>query len=156
MRTSMILAALGAGAALLSACGGKVVVDGAFAGGGGSTTAETVTGATSTGATGTGGGNPECAGLLQDFQAKLAGAQTCNPTVNSEQCTGAVVVDDTCNCQVVAAGLSPEAVSASQLAHDAWVAAGCGPFNCDHCPPPPPAAWHCDPVTNLCTSSNFN
>jgi hypothetical protein len=151
LRTSTLLAALGAGAALLSACGGKVVVDGLGAGAGGSTTT-----VAATAATGTGGGSADCAALLQDFQARLATAQTCNPTIDSEQCTGAVVVDDTCDCPVVAAGSSPEAVSASTLAHDAWIAAGCGPFDCDHCPPPPPAAWHCDPVTNLCTSSNFN
>jgi hypothetical protein len=151
MRISTVLAALGAFAALLPACGGKVVVDGGGAGAGGSTTTVTVASAT-----GTSGSGADCSALLQDFEAKLGNAQTCNPTVNSEQCTGAVVIDDTCNCQVVAAGPSPEAVSASKLAHDTWVAAGCGPFECDHCPSPPPAPWHCDPVTNLCVPSIFN
>ena len=83
-RISTVLAALGACAALLSACGGKVVVDGGGAGAGGSATT-TVTVASTTG---TGGSSADCSALVQDFNARLGDAQTCDPTVNSEQCTG--------------------------------------------------------------------
>jgi hypothetical protein len=141
-------------AALLGACGGKVVVDGVGAGGGGSTTVTSAT--TGVAATGAGGGSADCAALLQDFQTKLDVALTCNPAIDMAQCTGAAVVADTCDCQLVAGESSPEAVSASQLAHDAWVAAGCGPFDCDNCPPGPSTPWQCDALSNRCTPSIFN
>ncbi len=141
-----LLAAIGAGAALLSACGGKVVVDGSGAGGADATTASTGL------ATATGTGGSTCAALLSDFQAKIATAQACDPTIDMPQCTGASTSLDPCDCLLVIALPGPAASEATQ-AHDAWVAAGCGPFLCDHCPPDPQAGWHCDPITQRCIPS---
>jgi hypothetical protein len=146
-----LLAAIGAGAALLSACGGKVVVDGSGAGGADATTASTGVATATAAATGAGGGGA-CAALLSDFQAKIAAAQTCNPSIEVAQCTGASTTLDPCDCLLVIALPGPAADAAMQ-AHDAWVAAGCGPFLCDHCPPDPQAGWHCDPITQGCVPS---
>jgi hypothetical protein len=156
-RSFATVAALCTGAALLAACGGKVVVDAAGAGGGNvvvgasgsgggsSTTATTGTG-TGTGAGGAGG----CAALLLDFGMKLDAAQACNPALSSPQCTGMSIVTDACGCQEVAGEGHPEAINASQLAYGNWTFAGCGPYACESCPPPPQAPWYCDPTSGRC------
>ncbi|MEP7119531.1 MAG: hypothetical protein ABJE95_01425 [Byssovorax sp.] len=152
-RTALLALSL---TSLLLACGGKVVVDGAATpgeggkGGGSSTTGTGTNGPTTVAGTGVGGSGGACAGLQADVTATLAAAQACNPAINAPQCSGTNVVADLCGCPVVA---NDSAFSAAQLANMAfttWVNAGCGPFECFACPPPPSSPWFCDPTASIC------
>ncbi len=152
-RSSVTVAALCTGVALLAACGGKVVVDAAGAGGGnvivgasGSGGATFTTATTGTGPSGAGG----CEALFLDLETKLDAAQACNPALSSPQCTGMSIVTDVCGCQVVAGEGHPEAINASQLAYEDWTLASCGPYACESCPPPPQSPWYCDPTSERC------
>lgn len=138
---------------LLVACGGKVVVDGGGTpgeGGAGGTSTTSTSSPSSQVATGAGGSSDACAGLQADATATLAAAQACNPAISAPQCSGSNVTTDLCGCPVVA---NDSAFSAAQLANMAfktWVSAGCGPFNCFTCPPPPSSSWFCDPTEAIC------
>jgi hypothetical protein len=133
-------------ASMLVACGGKVVVDAGGATGGGGA-ASTSTSSVGVGGVGGAGG---CEGLQADLQAKVAAAQACNPALSVPQCSGALVVTDTCGCLVVANDGSAMAAQIANLAFDAWVGAGCGPYPCTLCPPGPPSPWYCDPTDSVC------
>lgn len=121
--------------ALLGACGGKVtfVEDGGSEGGAGSsssksTTTKSATTSVNTAAS-TGGGS--CTDLLAALNAANAAAQECDPAISSPQCNGFAVLNDTCGCpSILANEKAPEKVKAAQLAYDAWINAGCGPFEC--------------------------
>lgn len=137
-------------ATLLVACGGKVVVDGGGTGeGGAGGTTATTTAITSVGPGGVGGAGG-CAGLEADLAAKLAAAQACNPALSVPQCSGAVTTIDTCGCSVVANDSNAPGAQLATTAFETWVDAGCGPFNCAVCPPPPSSPWYCDPTTAVC------
>ena len=136
----------------VGACGGKAVVDSTTSSGSGgeggthpSTTSSTPTGSTTsstpTGST-TSTSDP-CDALQADLEAKLQQALACNPMLSVEQCTGELVVYDTCGCVLAANALAPNLAQAANLAYQAWVAAGCGPWDCAWCPPEPPSPWFC-------------
>lgn len=158
------LAALCAGAALLAACGGKVVVDASGAGGNSVAVSATgvggssvVVGATGVGGSGgfttaaTGAGGAEwCSALFNDLVNKVDAAQACNPALSSPQCSGVSVVMDVCGCEVVANEKSPETAKLSLIAYEDWTLAGCGPYACESCPPPPQSPWYCDPKSEKC------
>jgi hypothetical protein len=150
-RSFAIVAALCTGAALLAACGGKVVVDAGGAGGDTMVVSASSSGGGSSTSASTGTGDPEtCEALLLVYQTKLDAARACNPALSSPQCTGMSIVTDECDCQVVAGDGNPEAVNASQLAYGNWTFAGCGPYACKTCPPPPQSPWYCDPTSERC------
>ncbi|MFT3773067.1 MAG: hypothetical protein QM820_47405 [Minicystis sp.] len=140
---------LGVGAATLAAaCGGKTIVETGPAGGSG--------GATTTGLGGAGGLSNDCDVLGADFQSKLAAAQSCDPLINAIQCSGTATLHDGCGCEVAGNELAPEKVSLAVDAFEAWVNAGCGPFECALCPPPPSSvSWFCDPGSSQCKPASF-
>jgi len=162
LRSLVAYAPLGAAITVLAACGGKVVVDadgpagtiatvgaGGAASAGPATVAATTGGGIVVGAT-SGAGGASCDGLLGDLQSKLDAAQACNPALEVVQCTGSKTVIDTCGC-VAVANASPDYLAQAANSYAAWVSAGCGPFLCDHCPPPPQAKWFCSSATSKCT-----
>lgn len=159
LRNPLWLTALAASFALV-ACGGKVVVDqGTTPGSGGSTTSTTTTGLgalTGTGgdgggSVGGGGGAGGCDGLYAAFDAQLSEAQACNPALSTIQCSGKVTTVDACGCEVAANDMSFGAAQNASSAFMSWVAAGCGPYECFGCPPPPGSStWFCDPNTSQC------
>lgn len=122
--------------ALAGACGGKVtfVEDGSSEGGAGSTssTKSTTTKSATTGVnTGVTTGGGDCNSLLAALNAANAAAQECNPAISSPQCDGTAIVNDTCGCpSILANEKQPETVKAALVAYNAWVDAGCGPFEC--------------------------
>lgn len=140
-----------ASAALLVACGGKVVVEaeGASGGGGSGGSGVGATATTSASAV-TSGGTGGCEGLQADLVTKVATAQACNPALSVPQCSGSNVVLDLCGCSVVANDSSFEAGQSAALAFKTWVGAGCGPFDCKTCPPGPSTAWYCDSTASVC------
>lgn len=146
------VAALCTGAALLAACGGKVVVD--ASGSGGSSVAVSTTsvgGSVSVTAVATGaGGAGGCSDMFDDLLQRLDAAQACNPALSSPQCSGMSVVTDVCGCPVVANEKSPETAKLALLAYEDWTLAGCGPYACESCPPPPQSPWYCDPMSERC------
>jgi len=150
-------------ASMLSACGGKVVVDaagvlggGGGAGGDGSVTSTAFVGAGgsgglgSTGGAGGIGGAGGCDGLQADLVAKVAAAQACNPVLSVPQCNGGVTALDLCGCLIVANDSSAMEAKIAMLAFNAWVNAGCGPYDCESCPPGPGSPWYCDPTESVC------
>ncbi len=133
---------MGLSAILVVACGGKVFFDPGTVGG---------AGGAGGGAGGAGGGGDLCELLGADLQAKLKEAQACNPLLSVLQCSADAIVLDSCGCEQAANQLSPIAVEAARDAFDTWVAAGCGPFDCFSCPPPPSSTtWFCDPAESSC------
>lgn len=168
LRHSLRLPALLAAAltSTLVACNSKVIVDGSNTpgdGGGGaggtggaggvattSVTTTSVTSGVTVSSTAATGGPDECTSLEQDLVAKVAAAQACDPTISSLQCSGAVIVNDLCGCEVAANEKTPAAAQSANLAFKTWVGAGCGPFACLICPPPPPSPWYCDPTSLVC------
>jgi hypothetical protein len=99
-----------------------------------------------TGAGGAGG----CSALFNNLLEQLDAAQACNPALSSPQCTGMSVVLDVCGCQVVAGEGHPEATKLSLIAYEDWTLAGCGPYACESCPPPPQSPWYCDFTSERC------
>lgn len=86
-------------------------------------------------ASSTTGGN-QCAALLADMQAKAKDATHCNPLLDIQQCDGTAIINDSCGCpSILANEKNPNKVSSAQAAYQAWVSAGCGPMDCDHCSP---------------------
>lgn len=145
MKRTTAWTALLLGSLLPAACGGKVVVDAGGSGGeGGTPTTSTST------STATSGG---CDGPNLNLGTALDAALACNPAINAIQCDGSAVVHDHCGCAIVANEHSPDAVAAAQQAYNAWTAAGCGPYDCTLCPPPPPAPYFCDATTSQCTAA---
>jgi hypothetical protein len=139
---------------LLVACGGKVVVEGGGTpgegGAGGTSTTGTTNPSGQVTATGAGGASQACAGLQADVTATVAAAQACNPGLDAPQCSGTNIVADLCGCPVVANNGSISAAQLANMAFKTWVSAGCGPFNCFTCPPPPTDPWFCDPTEAIC------
>ncbi len=152
LRITLLLASL---AALSAACGGKVVVESSGAtGGGGAGGAPGVTVSVGIGSSaaqsGPGGGPGACSGLEADVNATLAAAQACNPALSVPQCSGTNTAIDTCGCVVVANDSAIDAAQLATMAFKTWASAGCGPFSCFTCPPPPPSPWFCEPVSGTC------
>lgn len=158
IRHSLSRAALLSGAitSMLAACGGKVVVDaeGATGAGGDSTTTATTmsTSIVGPGAGGFGGsgGAGGCSGLEDDVANKIAAAQACSPVLAVIQCSGAVTTVDLCGCTVVANDTKAEEAKIAFLAFEDWVSVGCGPYDCESCPPGPDTPWYCDEATESC------
>jgi hypothetical protein len=151
LRITLLLASL---AALSAACGGKVVVESSGAAGSGGAggapdTAVTVGIGSAAAQSGVGGAGG-CTGLQADVTATLAAAQACNPALSVPQCSGTNTAVDTCGCPVVANDAAVEAAQLANMAFKTWVSAGCGPFNCFSCPPPPTSPWFCDPTAAVC------
>jgi hypothetical protein len=136
------------------ACGGKVVVDGGGTpgegGSGGTSATTTVTAPSSVAVTVGVGGAGGCDGLQADAVATLAAAQACNPALSVPQCSGITTTVDLCGCPVDANNSSFQAAQLANMAFSTWVSAGCGPFACDTCPPPPDSPWECDPNESIC------
>ena len=136
-------------------CGGKAVVDGTSSGGaagaaGSGTTSSTTT---SPGSGGSGGTANRCATLETALEQALAEALACSPMLSVEQCTGELIVLDTCGCELAANVFRSAEVGAAEEAYSEWVNAGCGPYDCTYCPPTLPA--YCEPTspsgeTGLC------
>lgn len=151
-RAALVTASI---ASLLAACGGKVVVDAEDTPGTGGTAATTSsvgTGGigTSVASSTTSGGNVKCSGLQEDVEATVTAAQACNPAFSSPQCSGSLTVTDVCGCVVVANEKTPQAAQLAAKAFNTWVGAGCGPFQCESCPPGPDSPWFCDPTFKIC------
>lgn len=154
-RTSLLALAL---ASIVAACGGNVVVDK-----GGSTTTTTTTGDTGgtggtggiggTGGTGGVGAADVCGALEEQVKSALDAAQKCNPAISSLQCSGAVTALDTCGCPVAANEKNPQLADHELNVWNQWVGAGCGPYDCFACPPPPTSGWYCDPNKGACTAA---
>ncbi|MCC6525950.1 MAG: hypothetical protein IT373_25110 [Polyangiaceae bacterium] len=122
--------ALGLLAGLGSACGGKAVLDSGAGGGGGSATTSSTTSNTTSPTTTT----VDCDSLKQALDDAVAAAVACWPSDPQPQCTGTAYVYDTCQCQILANETNPQAIAAALEAFDAWVAPGCGPWDCGFCP----------------------
>jgi len=142
------------GAAVLVACGGTAVIDGSDETGAGgaptTATSTTTTVTTTTSSTATNTATNVCDGLELGLVYRIDAAQSCNPYINTIQCSGAIVIYDRCGCEAVANdGLVDEAELAID-AYDDWVNAGCGPLDCDSCPPPASSPWYCDPFEERC------
>ena len=146
------------GLALLAAsCGGIAVIDGSGAGGSGAG-GSGATGSSSSGGVGgqgaafssTGSGDV-CTGLTQALKDGIAAAQACTPGIDIIQCSGATTVLDECGCLVVANDLNGTEATLARMTYDGWVETGCGPYDCESCPPPPDSAWYCDPANSACT-----
>ena len=145
-RAALLAAAV---ASLLVACGGKVVVEADGVSGGGGATTATIS--SSVGSSGNGGvGAGGCEGLQADVVKKVAAAQACNPVLSVPQCSGMVTTVNLCGCPIVANDSSSMVAENATSAFKSWVSAGCGPFDCDNCPPGPGSAWYCDPTTAVC------
>jgi hypothetical protein len=145
--------ALGVGV-IVVACGGKAVVDGSSTEGGsggtaGSTSHSTTSssGSTSTGAGGSGG---LCASLEEELGMLVEEAQRCDALINALQCTGNTVVYDACGCALVANDYASDIAASSVVVYEHWTGLGCGPHDCEHCPPSPSSPWYCDPTTDAC------
>ncbi|MBI4952651.1 MAG: hypothetical protein HY908_11505 [Myxococcales bacterium] len=123
--------ALGLTAGLFSACGGKAVIDSSAGGGGGSATTSTSTTNSTTSPTTT---TVDCDTLKQALDDAVAAAVACYPSDPQPQCNGTAYVYDTCQCQILANETNPQAIAAALEAFDAWVAPGCGPWDCGFCP----------------------
>jgi hypothetical protein len=147
-------------------CGGKAVVDpassggsggaGGIAGHGGTSTSSTsgTSTSTSSGTSATGGTADVCTLLKEDLDQKVLAARSCDPTIYLEQCNGEAMIYDDCGCDTVANEHNPEAVKAALEAFAAWVDAGCGPYDCQWCPPAVPALCEATPdgKTGYCVS----
>jgi hypothetical protein len=142
-------------------CGATVVFEtdgsgGSGQGGSSSSGSPSSTKATSSGGVTTGG---MCADLLAAFELAVVEATACNPFISVPQCTGTAILLDTCGCPAIVANeLQPGLVDAARTAYDAWVAAGCGPYDCQTCdrarsgacvPAPDGQSGVCTPVTDL-------
>lgn len=123
-------------------CGGLVVLElddgpSGDGGAGGSGTGQPIGGFNApTDAATTGTGSDQCAALLETLETAIDHARACTPLDPNIQCDGSVVLLDTCGCPSVVANenLITE-IADAQAAYDAWVAAGCGPYDCVSCTP---------------------
>lgn len=149
MRPKAVFRALPVALLVVAACGGKVVVDAGGQGGDGGGATTSVTTSSSSGV--------DCEALGLAAGAAIDAAEACNPAIDAVQCNGSAVILDTCGCEVVANELNGQAVSdAAKQAYLAWTSAGCGPFDCDACPPPPAVGYQCDPTLSKCLPALTN
>jgi hypothetical protein len=113
-------------------CGGKAVVDPGSGGSGAGGTSGTGT-SSSTSGTGTTGTDP-CDALPVQYAQALATAHSCNPAIDSPQCT--LVVDDKldCPCSTYVNPDNVEAVAQLGTLQSEWQVAhcttGCPPISC--------------------------
>jgi hypothetical protein len=118
------------------ACGGKVVLDGAGAGDGGSSTG------------GQGGGSAAdggaCAGLLAALEAAVQAASACDPDASTDPCK--TTVKD--GCCVWLASTQGNGVAEADAAYQAALAAGCPQFCPAGCPAMNPMFGHCSPTNS--------
>ena len=145
--------------AMAAACGGKVVVDPETtastesASGAGAAGAAGPASASAVVAVGVGGTNPDgssgvgvdCGSLEADYEQKLALARQCSPGDPGLQCSGKLTVPDPCNCPVIVNDATPDLAALAEKAFEAWVAAGCGPFECGRDCLPPGTGGFCQP-----------
>lgn len=84
----------------------------------------------------TGTGSGACDALLATYETAVDHARACSPLDPNIQCDGTVVLLDTCGCPSIVANedLVGE-VADAEAAYEAWVAAGCGPYQCESCTP---------------------
>lgn len=127
-------------------CGGLVVLElddgpsgsgGQSSGGGLGGSGEPIGGSGApTDAATTSSGTGPCASLLEIFETALDHARACSPLDPNIQCDGSAVLLDVCGCPSVVANenLIGE-IADAQAAYEAWVAAGCGPYECESCTP---------------------
>lgn len=123
-------------------------------GGGGSSSssgASGLGGSSQQGGTSSQGGSSsvDCEKLLAQFTELLSQATACNPCIDFDSCPNGKVISDQCGCPV---GTSNDVLAQqASEAFDAWVGAGCGPFDCD-----PPciggegAVWFCTATGEGC------
>jgi len=147
-------ATLGVGA-IVGACGGKAVVDGSVSEGGaggstGSTTSHSTTTSSSLTGTGAGGSGGPCASLGEELRMLVEEAQRCDAMINALQCTGNTVVYDACGCTLVANDYASDIAASAVAVYQQWTGLGCGPYDCEHCPPDPDTPWYCDPTESKC------
>lgn len=141
----------------LAGCGGNVDVSRGGAGDSGTTSSATTTTATTTTTTSTTTGTTtsttgtttstttaNCAWLEQQFAAALDAATKCNACMNSDRCLGGPQTEDTCGCPVGLVTFPGDLAAKAIAAHDAWVAAGCGPYECGK-PCSAAQSWSCHP-----------
>lgn len=115
-----------AAAVACSGCGAKVVLE--DDGGGGSA------GDGGGGSTATSGSS--CDALYAAFQESITDAIACDPSLNSVQCTGEIILLDTCGCPTIVANeRTPELAEQVKAAYTAWTDASCGPIPCSECVP---------------------
>jgi hypothetical protein len=137
--------------ATLAGCGGKVVFtegEGGSGGEGGAGGATTTVGTSSaTNASASTGDN--CFALGEALDEAVAAAIACDPQVNTLECSGKELLFDRCGCQgTVANDSTPQLAQAARDAFDAWVAGGCGPFECGACNVP--VSGGCDAGQSTC------
>jgi hypothetical protein len=142
----------------VSACGGKVLFDPDASSGGGAGTGGQGEGASSSEvgvatvgvAQSSASTGDNCFALGEELDRATNEAIACDPTIDLLQCSGAELLTDRCGCKgVVANETRPEAVQAARAAYDAWVAGGCGPFECGGACQQP-AGGICDPGSSTC------
>ncbi len=137
--------------AALAGCGGKVVYGEGAGGAGGSggndgATATVGTSSVSNASVSTG---DNCFALGEALDEAVAAAIACDPQVTTVECSGEELIFDRCGCQgTVANDNRPELAQAARDAFDAWVAGGCGPFDCGACNLP--VAGGCDAAQSTC------
>lgn len=150
MRTVLAVVAV-----LSTHCGGNVVFDqgGSGEGAQGSGAQGSGTGPIGEGANGpasSSGTGPigviGCDELWATYEKAVSAAVVCNPTISSPQCDGSVVGRDNCGCPNILLNEKDPALAAAALgAYDDWVAAQCGPFDCDQ-PCAPAQSGGCIPT----------
>jgi len=146
-QSGLRLGAVSALLAYLMACGGTAVID--SAGSGGSTPTGTSTGpstgtatTTATGtSTGTPTGTPDCEEMLAALTEVVEVAVTCDPALNTPQCTGATLIRDACGCQLAANDLFADLAADAMEKYAVAEAAGCI-LDCTACPDPD-GPWTC-------------
>jgi hypothetical protein len=62
--------------------------------------------------------------------AALQAARQCDLCVDDNPCEMAVIIGDDCECPVPLSAWTPDLVKSALSARDAWVNAGCGPYQC--------------------------
>jgi hypothetical protein len=154
------------GLSTMSACGGLVLFDpdatgtgGGSASGAGGSVSGAGGGATSgigvgtsvqSGSVASSSSGDNCFALGEELDRTTSEAVGCNPTIDLLQCNGSELLFDRCGCKsVVANETKPELVQAARAAYDAWVAAGCGPFDCGGACASP-MGGQCDPQSGTC------
>jgi hypothetical protein len=136
----------------LGACGGKTVVDGPGAGGAGGTggSSTTTTHTTTTTATTTISTSSGCDGVLGQLTALIAEATACNACMNYDSCMNGPKIHDPCGCRVGASDMAQQAAADAEALYQEWVAAGCGPFECNTPCMPDNATYYCTQTGTNC------
>lgn len=95
---------------------------------------------------------PDCGLLEAQLDDAIMAAQFCISSLGYLCNDGSWVVDK-CGCPVVTGGTSSESTSVSEAekASAAWTYFGCGPLDCDSCPPgPEDGPFTCEEATGTC------